>query len=150
MITNGERSLEKPIRQKLCSLSRDDRTLIAQVICWVQCTTVTPRPPTCWVRAAGPAPGRRDTSCLTSGPPPGRLARMREITFTELINCPPDKEVQAMLKPNPKCRLYWCLIEFIYWRCSQSCWYFRPLLWKVAPLNFSLVHLPTFPPSLCE
>jgi hypothetical protein len=30
--------------------------------------------------------------------------------------------------PNPKCRLYWCLIEFIDWRYSQSCWYFRPLL----------------------
>ncbi len=29
---------------------------------------------------------------------------------------------------NPKCRLYWCLIEFIDWRYSQSCWYFRPLL----------------------
>ncbi len=23
--------------------------------------------------------------------------------------------------PNPKCRLYWCLIEFIDWRYSQSC-----------------------------
>ncbi len=22
--------------------------------------------------------------------------------------------------PNPKCRLYWCLIEFIDWRYSQS------------------------------
>jgi hypothetical protein len=30
--------------------------------------------------------------------------------------------------PNPKCRLYWCLLEFMDWRCSQSCWYFRPLL----------------------
>ncbi len=26
--------------------------------------------------------------------------------------------------PNPKCRLYWCLSEFIDWRYSQSCWYF--------------------------
>jgi hypothetical protein len=32
-----------------------------------------------------------------------------------------------MKTPNPKCRLYWCLIEFIDWRFSQSCWYFRPL-----------------------
>jgi hypothetical protein len=25
--------------------------------------------------------------------------------------------------PNPNCRLYWCLIEFIDWRFrSQSCW----------------------------
>jgi hypothetical protein len=29
--------------------------------------------------------------------------------------------------PNPICRLYWCLLEFIDWRYSQSCWYFRPL-----------------------
>jgi hypothetical protein len=29
--------------------------------------------------------------------------------------------------PNPKCHLYWCLIEFIDWRYSQACWYFRPL-----------------------
>jgi hypothetical protein len=26
--------------------------------------------------------------------------------------------------PCPKCRLYWCLVEFIDWRQSQSCWYF--------------------------
>ncbi len=47
--------------------------------------------------------------------------------------------------PNPKCRLYWCLLEFIhiYWRFSQSSWYFKPLLWTSAPLTFSVVHLPT-------
>ncbi len=46
---------------------------------------------------------------------------------------------------NPKCRLYRCLIEFIDWRYSQSCWYFRPLLWTSAP------HwLTSPPPSLCE
>ncbi len=38
--------------------------------------------------------------------------------------------------PNPKCRLYWCLIEFIDWRYSQSYWYFRPRLWTSAPLTF--------------
>ncbi len=47
--------------------------------------------------------------------------------------------------PNPKCRLFWSLIEFIDWRYSQSCWYFRPHLWTSAPLTFSLVHLPPFP-----
>ncbi len=51
--------------------------------------------------------------------------------------------------PNPKCRHYGCLIEFIDWRYRQSCWYFRPLLWTSVPLTFSLVHLPP-PPSLCE
>ncbi len=40
------------------------------------------------------------------------------------------------------------LLEFIDWRCSQSCSYFRPLLWTSAPLTFSLAHLS--PPSLCQ
>ncbi len=44
--------------------------------------------------------------------------------------------------PNPNCRLYWCLIEFVDWRYSQSCWYFRPLLWT------SALHWLTFPPPL--
>ncbi len=43
--------------------------------------------------------------------------------------------------PNPKCRLYWCLIE---WRYSQSCWYFRPLWWTSAPPTF--LGSPTPPP----
>ncbi len=47
--------------------------------------------------------------------------------------------------PNPKRRLHWCLIEFIDWRYSQSCWCFRPLLWTSAFLTFSLVHLSSFP-----
>ncbi len=45
--------------------------------------------------------------------------------------------------PNRKCRLYWCLIGFIVWRYSQSCWYFRPLLLTSAseaqPLFFSKI-----------
>jgi hypothetical protein len=47
--------------------------------------------------------------------------------------------------PNHKVRLYWCLLEFIDWRYSQSCRYFRPLMWTSAPLTFSMVCLP--PPS---
>ncbi len=47
--------------------------------------------------------------------------------------------------PNPKCRVYWCLIEFIDWRYSQSCWYFWPLLWTNTPVTFSLVCLPPLP-----
>ncbi len=38
---------------------------------------------------------------------------------------------------NPKFRLYRCFIEFIDLRYSQSCWYFRPALWTIAPLTFS-------------
>ncbi len=47
--------------------------------------------------------------------------------------------------PNPKCRLFWCLIEFKGCRYSQSCWYFRPLLWTGAPQTFSLVRPPPLP-----
>ncbi len=46
---------------------------------------------------------------------------------------------------NPKCRLYWCLTEFIAWRYSQSCWYFLPLLWTSAPQPS---HWFIYPPSL--
>ncbi len=48
--------------------------------------------------------------------------------------------------PNHTFRPYWCAIEFIDWRYSQSCWYFRPVLWNSAPLTFSLVHLYPPPP----
>jgi hypothetical protein len=48
--------------------------------------------------------------------------------------------------PNPECHLYWCLIEFVEWRYSQSCWYFRTLLGTSAPLTFSLVLSPVIPP----
>ncbi len=47
---------------------------------------------------------------------------------------------------NPKCGLYWCLIEFIDWRYNQSCWYFWSLLWTVAPLP-SIWPPPPLPPS---
>ncbi len=43
----------------------------------------------------------------------GKLSIMDEITIKT---------------PNPNCRLYWCLLEFIDWRYSQSCWYLRPFL----------------------
>jgi hypothetical protein len=41
-------------------------------------------------------------------------------------NCEYSKSMdQITIKtPNPKCRLYWCLIEFIGWRYSQLSWYF--------------------------
>ncbi len=51
--------------------------------------------------------------------------------------------------PNPKCRLYWCLIEFIDWRSNQSCWFFRPALWTIAPVTFTLVSSPPPFPLLC-
>jgi hypothetical protein len=50
--------------------------------------------------------------------------------------------------PVSKCRLYWCLIEFIDWRYSQPYSYFRPLLIFVnlRPSNL-LTGSPTYPPS---
>jgi hypothetical protein len=45
--------------------------------------------------------------------------------------------------PNPKRRLYWCLIEFRDSRYSQSCWYFRPSC-ELAPLCL----LSSSPPPL--
>ncbi len=40
------------------------------------------------------------------------------------------------------------LIEFIDWRYRRLYSYFRPLLWTIAALTFSLVHLPHSPVSL--
>ncbi len=34
-----------------------------------------------------------------------------------------------------RCRLYWCLIEFIDWKYSQSCWYFRLSFVNYCPSN---------------
>ena len=47
--------------------------------------------------------------------------------------------------PNPKCRLHRCFIEFIDCRYSQSYWYFRPALWTIALVTFSLVSSPPLP-----
>jgi hypothetical protein len=47
-----------------------------------------------------------------------------------------------------KCRLYWCLIEFIDWRYSQSCRYFRPSFANCWPSNILSGSPPTpLPPS---
>jgi hypothetical protein len=40
----------------------------------------------------------------------------------------PNIDQISIKTPKPKFLLYWCLIDFIDWRYSQSCWYFRPLL----------------------
>ncbi len=60
----------------------------------------------------------------------GEKDTVRQITMDQI----------TIMNPNPKCRLYWCLIEFTDWRYSRSCWYFRSLLWTSAPLTFSLVY----------
>ncbi len=48
---------------------------------------------------------------------------------------------------NVSCRLYWCLIEFIDWRYSQSFWYSRPceLLPLLPSLWFTSPTPPPFP-----
>ncbi len=46
---------------------------------------------------------------------------------------------------NPKCRLYWCSIECIDLRYSQShCWYFWPSLVNYCPSNLLTGSLPPF------
>ncbi len=58
---------------------------------------------------------------------------------------------QSKMSSSKKIYLYGrcgrCLSEFIDWRFSQSCWYFRPSFGTIAPLTFSLVLLlpPPFP-----
>jgi hypothetical protein len=42
-----------------------------------------------------------------------------------------------------------CLLEFLDWRYSQSCWYFRPSFVNYCPSNF-LSGSPPPPPSLCQ
>jgi hypothetical protein len=55
----------------------------------------------------------------------GDLENGREVLawVVDLLTGADIEEVQTQT-PNPKCRLYWSLIEFIDWRHSQSCWYF--------------------------
>ncbi len=40
------------------------------------------------------------------------------------------------------------LLVFIYWRYSQSCWYFRPHLWTSVPLTQNWFTYPPPPPLL--
>jgi hypothetical protein len=40
----------------------------------------------------------------------------------QIMPCPVIMDRISIRTPNPKFRLYWCLIEFIDWRYSQSCW----------------------------
>jgi len=76
----------------------------------------------------------------SAAPAPLALARGRLATKLVL----PMDEI-TIKTPNHKCRLYWCFIEFIDSRYSQSWWHFRLRLWNIAPLTFSLTHLPSFP-----
>ncbi len=61
----------------------------------------------------------------------------------------PNMDQISKKTPNPKCRLYLCLIEFI--DCVSHAGIFDPFMWTSAPLTFSLVHLPPpSPPTMCE
>ncbi len=48
---------------------------------------------------------------------------------------PPPHGLINYKDTKTKCRLYWCLIEFIVWRNSESCWYFRPSFVNYCPAN---------------
>ncbi len=62
----------------------------------------------------------------TSTPPSSLWSAPHSISWQEWI----QHAIHQIAKktPTPKCRLYLCLIWFIDWRYSQSCWYFRLLL----------------------
>ncbi len=55
------------------------------------------------------------------------IRKCRSLKIAAKGDYPVSMDQIAIKTPNPKCRLYWCLIDFIDWRQSQSCWYFRPL-----------------------
>jgi hypothetical protein len=82
---------------------------------------------------AGMREGQWATRLSTARPPgAGSMAALPRpphspnTKHTNLIDNILDEII--MKATNPKCRLYWCSIEFIDWRYSQSCWYFRPAL----------------------
>ncbi len=58
----------------------------------------------------------------------------RFIKTSKLQNFATSMDKGTKKTQNPKCRLYWCFVEFIDWRYSQLCWYFRHLIWNVALL----------------
>jgi hypothetical protein len=60
----------------------------------------------------------------------------------------------SIKKSNPKCRLYWCLIEFLDWRLETGdtvshVGIFDPYCEPCDPRTFSLVHLLPSPPLPC-
>jgi hypothetical protein len=80
---------------------------------------------------------------------PGGSYGVQEMTLIEANREGMD---QISIKtPSPKCCLYWRLIEFIDWRYSKLCLYFRPFLRTSAPRTPSLVHIyPSTPLSLSD
>ncbi len=94
-----------------------------------------------WSWPASPS-GQSSESSLTSstgaGPTSASTTTCRRVSGTSVV--PWTKYIYKT--PNPKCRLYWCLIV---WRYSQSWYYFRPALWSIAPLTFFLISSPPSP-----
>jgi hypothetical protein len=88
-------------------------------------------------------------SCLFAPSICGRNGTLSEnsMAYTLHYSIWQTMDLITIKTPNAKCRLCWCLIEFIGWRYSQSCWYFRLDLWTVAHLTFSLFSSP--PPLPC-
>ncbi len=84
--------------------------------------------------------GRRGADGLVGGGGPGLLlsvgkgfARQRlqgaapaqaACAPSHIIYSPSFPMDSSIKTSNPKCRLYWCLTDFIDWRHSQSCWNF--------------------------
>ncbi len=96
---------------------------------------------TCWAEILRMMTGRGDTPHTKRNTSSPNSVRLRYELLRYLYLGP-----ASCLTIDQICRLYWCLIDLIAWRYSQSCWYFRPLLWASVPLTFSVVHLPPPPP----
>jgi hypothetical protein len=67
-----------------------------------------------------------------------------------LVRCFPRCFLHGLINykdTKSKFRLHLCLIEFINWRYSQSCWYFRPSFVKYCPCNLLSGSPPPVPPS---
>ncbi len=63
--------------------------------------------------------------CGGGGPSPSSAIRdMYSQSIFSPLPIPCNMDQITIKTPNHKCRLQWCLIEFIDWRYSQSCWYF--------------------------
>ncbi len=54
-------------------------------------------------------------------PPPPPPMLFTETRFNRRDQRDPIMDEGTIKTPNPKCRLYWCFIELIDWRYSQSC-----------------------------
>ncbi len=81
-------------------------------------------------------------------PVSGMLNLLSPFSLSFYLNWPPPMDEATIKTQYPKCLLYWCLIEFIDWRNSQSCLVFSTPLVSCCPSTFSLTS--STPPLLLK